>query len=325
MIVVGYGMNESFEGEKGLPEFEKGLNRLLDTLAETKARLVLLSPTRHGDLGRPLPDPTRHNSDLERLRGSDVRPLGPAGGGAWPSRRSPATPRVSRAATTGMMTDDGLHFTPLGYWHAAEAVAAGLGVPPRGPSAWAVEIDRAGKVLVARQVKVDDVEADDEAIRFKAADPDLPRPLAPGFGPPRPPRVGTSPSTPADDRGAFPPACTLRFRGLRPGKYVLKIDGKAVATIPGGDPIVYLYRDPDGDRSERLRAAINAKNRLYFYRWRPQNETYLFGFRKHEQGQNAREIPLFDPLVEAKEKEIAKLKLPTAHSYELIREGGAEK
>ena len=70
---------------------------------------------------------------------------------------------------------------------------------------------------------------------------------------------------------------------------------------------------------EKLREAIIEKNRLYFHRWRPQNETYLFGFRKHEQGQNAREIPLFDPLVEAKEKEIAKLRRPVPHTYQLDR------
>ncbi|MBY0230442.1 MAG: SGNH/GDSL hydrolase family protein [Gemmataceae bacterium] len=57
----------------------------------------------------------------------------------------------------------------------------------------------------------------------------------------------------------------------------------------------------------KLRAAIVKKNELYFHRWRPQNETYLFGFRKHEQGNNGIEIPKFDPLVEAKEKEIAEL------------------
>ena len=57
-----------------------------------------------------------------------------------------------------------------------------------------------------------------------------------------------------------------------------------------------------------LTKAILEKNRLFFYRWRPQNETYLFGFRKHEQGNNGVEIPMFDPLVTGKEKEIAKLR-----------------
>jgi lysophospholipase L1-like esterase len=64
---------------------------------------------------------------------------------------------------------------------------------------------------------------------------------------------------------------------------------------------------PAFDGKDPLLAAIVAKNRLYFYRWRPQNETYLFGHRKHEQGNNAVEVPQFDPLVAAKEREIAAL------------------
>jgi lysophospholipase L1-like esterase len=77
-----------------------------------------------------------------------------------------------------------------------------------------------------------------------------------------------------------------------------------------------LILNADLEQAEKLRQAIVAKNRLYFYRWRPENETYLFGFRKHEQGQNAREIPQFDPLIAEKEKEIAKLRVPMPHTYE---------
>ncbi len=93
-------------------------------------------------------------------------------------------------------------------------------------------------------------------------------------------------------------------------------------TVPKGLDSIDLCLVPDGGpdaaQSERLRRVINAKNELYFHRWRPQNETYLFGFRKHEQGNNAREIPLFDPLVAAKEAEIARLRAPAAHTYEII-------
>lgn len=70
--------------------------------------------------------------------------------------------------------------------------------------------------------------------------------------------------------------------------------------------------------SEELRRAIVEKNNLFFNRWRPQNETYLFGFRKHEQGQNAKEIPQFDPLIEQKEKEIAQLRKAKARVYEIV-------
>ena len=82
-----------------------------------------------------------------------------------------------------------------------------------------------------------------------------------------------------------------------------------------------MIREPD----ERLRRAVIHKNDLFFHRWRPANSTYLFGFRKHEQGNNAAEIPLFDPLVEEKEKEIARLKVPVKHVYEFIREGEGAK
>lgn len=66
--------------------------------------------------------------------------------------------------------------------------------------------------------------------------------------------------------------------------------------------------EPRPVHGDRLRETINAKNRLYFHQWRPANETYLHLFRKHEQGNNAAELPLFEPLVKAKEMEIEVLR-----------------
>ncbi|MCA9099233.1 MAG: hypothetical protein KDA36_12645 [Planctomycetaceae bacterium] len=60
------------------------------------------------------------------------------------------------------------------------------------------------------------------------------------------------------------------------------------------------------DSVENLRLAIIDKNRLFFHRWRPQNITYLFLFRKHEQGNNAVEVAQFDPFVDKAEESIAK-------------------
>ena len=79
---------------------------------------------------------------------------------------------------------------------------------------------------------------------------------------------------------------------------------------------------PTSTRSSDSRTTINRKNLLFFHRWRPQNITYLFGFRKHEQGKNAIEIPRFDPLVAEQEQEIARLRKPVAHAYELVRAEG---
>jgi lysophospholipase L1-like esterase len=66
--------------------------------------------------------------------------------------------------------------------------------------------------------------------------------------------------------------------------------------------------EPRPQHASRLRETITEKNRLYFHEWRPANETYLHLFRKHEQGNNAAELPLFEPLVKAKELEIEVLR-----------------
>jgi hypothetical protein len=75
---------------------------------------------------------------------------------------------------------------------------------------------------------------------------------------------------------------------------------KALGVPPGGDL--------PPEKFERLRKLVVAKNAEYFNYWRPQNDTYILGYRKKEQGKNAVELPQFLPIVEAKEREIAAAK-----------------
>lgn len=65
------------------------------------------------------------------------------------------------------------------------------------------------------------------------------------------------------------------------------------------------------EHARKLREATVAKNKLFFFRWRPANETYLRLFRKHEQGNNVKELPMFDPLIADAEKQIEALKKTT--------------
>ena len=65
---------------------------------------------------------------------------------------------------------------------------------------------------------------------------------------------------------------------------------------------------PRPGRTSALRELIREKNELFLHRHRPQNETYLRGFRAHEQGANAAEIAEFGPLVAAKDAEIQTLR-----------------
>jgi lysophospholipase L1-like esterase len=101
----------------------------------------------------------------------------------------------------------------------------------------------------------------------------------------------------------------LAYAKSNPGRH---FTGNAIHPTPAGfafagEQIARRLGLPErswDDRAEKVRRLTVEKNRLYFHRWRPENETYIFGFRKKEQGRNAVEIPQFDPLVAAKEAEI---------------------
>jgi lysophospholipase L1-like esterase len=298
VIIVGYGANEAFAGEAGLSRFRAGLSTLLDTLAPTKARIVLLSPLRQEDLGRPLPDPAEQNRNL-RLYREVLREVADQRG----NRLVDLYDLLGNGAKATPLTDNGIHLSAHGYWRAAAAVEQGLGLAPRR---WRIDIEQDGKTSAVDGAKVAGVET--APLRFQVTDAVLPVPPMPKDAPART-------ALPGAER-------ILRVRGLAPGTYALHIDGKpvAVASAAGWAAGVSVTRGPDFDQVERLRETIIEKNRLYFHRWRPQNVTYLYGFRKHEQGQNAREIPQFDPLIAELEAKIAKLRVPVAHHYELVLE-----
>jgi lysophospholipase L1-like esterase len=279
VIIIGYGGNEAFAGPESLPKFEKGFNTLLDTFGPAKARIVLLGPPPQEDLPRPLPDPAEQNKNL-RLYSNAIKEAA--------KKRELAFVDLyelfGEAAKTpgGHLTEDELHLTAQGYYRTAESLMRGF----RSSTAGGEEkFDKTG------------------ASSFKITLAKLPAPMPPSE---------TSPEV------QYHTNCELRVSDLK-GKYSLFIDGKEVQTATGEEweAGVLIKSGPDVEQAEKLRLAIIEKNRLYFHRWRPQNETYLFGFRKAEQGKNSVEIPQFDPLVVKQEEEIAKLRVPAAHLYEL--------
>src|SRR6202000_2103931 len=52
-------------------------------------------------------------------------------------------------------------------------------------------------------------------------------------------------------------------------------------------PPVDSTAKPESDQVEKLRKLIVAKNVDFFNYWRPENDTYILGYRKGEQGRNA--------------------------------------
>ena len=190
VLIFCYGQVESFPGSKGVPPFEAQYGKLLDAVADTKARVVLIAPPPFEDV-KPMTGAAAKNANL-KLYVAATKALAEKRKLQFVDWFSYSDPKETKP-----LTENGVHMAAAGYAETAKRI--------------------------------------------------YPMPLS-------------------------------------------HADTETVATV------------------DRLRAKIVAKNELFFYRWRPQNETYLFGFRKHEQGRNGKEIPQFDPLVAAAEKDIAELR-----------------
>ena len=78
---------------------------------------------------------------------------------------------------------------------------------------------------------------------------------------------------------------------------------------------------PDLDKAETLRQTVIAKNEQFFNQWRPQNTTYLFGFRKHEQGNNAVETEQIDPFLTKLDAQIHDLAMGKPAGEAVIKPG----
>jgi lysophospholipase L1-like esterase len=282
VIFVAYGMSESFAGPGGVDPFVVQLDKMLDMLSRTQARMVLLSPIRHEDLGRPLPDPAAHNRDL-RLYVDAVAKVAARRGfdyvNLFDLAGSPDQP----------MTQNGIHLNDRGYRAATWAIERSLGL---SPTAWEVRcIDANGKAL-GRGTTLSSIKTAADGLSFTALDSTLPD----------------------GER-------SLAVYKLKPGRYALKIDGAVVASAPAEEweKGVPISKGPEFVQLEKLRGLIGEKNTHYFHYWRPQNDTYIFGFRRKEQGHLTAEFPKYPPILNEKDAEIAKLRVPVSHTYSLER------
>lgn len=307
VVFLGYGMSASFNGQSGIQTFADQMGRLIDGIQKQSTpktvRFAIWSPITHEDLGRPLPDPESHNRQLaaytEALRAlANSRHIPFLD--LFQSFRHP-----KGAPTTPAWTDNGIHPNELGYRVLAEEV--GKWMQYFEPS-WAFETQNSranagGDSKGMSRISTSQERKTPTGYAFTGTPIQLPLP-------PSQTLKGVSPV----------PAPRIQVGGLTGKHYVLRIDGKDILTASASDWAkgVPLTKGPFMDQAAELQAAILKKNELVFNRWRPENSTYLFLFRKHEQGQNAKEIPQFDPLIAEQEARIEKLKISPSYQFELV-------
>lgn len=300
LIIVCYGFNESFAGEAGIPKFREGLKRLKDMLAENKVRLVFVAPPEMEFREGPFPNPVQNNQNLALYRDA-IQEFARVEGVPFADWLESVIPPAGQnpIGEAEALTDNGLHLTDRGYWRTSGTLAGLTGTQPEPAN---VEIDLASKKINGPLITTD-VEWSPTGVKFRGTFERLPACMTLDF-------PGSPISRPQ----------VIRLSSLEVDKdYRLVIDGAVVATGKGEAWAngLSLSEDPALKQVEELRQVVLRKNELFFHRWRPQNVTYLFGFRKHEQGQNAREVAEFEPLVQKQDELIDQLKRPRGHQFEL--------
>lgn len=299
VVILHYGHNESDRGPDGRAAFRQQLMQMIHDFQGLNARVILLSPLPQQAAAVSalrLPSPNRRNEQIAAYR-DVVRDV--AGELQLPYIDVFNTWLVRAHDRTGpsAWTTDGIQLTEAAYRELGQQIVAGLGagfVPAKA------QLFTGDRPPVVTNCSSSRLKPRKDGYSFELMLNQLPL-----GGPPQ-----------------------LSVHGLPAGKYQLRIDGEAdvdgqalpTLTAAEWQQGVSLAVSRDQAQLDRVHARILDKNMLFFHRWRPQNVTYLFGFRKHEQGNNAVEIPQFDPLILQAEMDIWPTRLPTSRTYELVRQ-----
>ena len=312
VAIIGYGMASSLDGST-MEQFRSDYQRLVEHIKvsagkKNPLRLVFVSPIAHEDVGGKLPSGEAHNKALEEYR-EVIGDLSKEHEAwfvdlYWHLKRR-------KGAATPLLTTDGIHLNDYGYWVMASAAELSFnwmetnfrfGIMDNGTErSGGYGIKLANILRTANEVTLDG--------QFDG--------LPPYFAREKKSKLFTRQTA----------IGRIQFLGLPEGLYTLAADDVEIYTgdakeWSGG---AFIDAGPDIDQAEELRRLIREKNELFFHRSRPQNQAYLWGFRKHEQGNNFKEVPMFEPLIRQKEEEIFALNKTVQRKYKLIPADNWEK
>lgn len=284
VIFLNYGANEAFNGPEYLSTFLGQYEKLINELKSDGAQVVLIGPLPLWERPQPLPTPTTFNQHrlayseaigklAEKLSVRFVDSM---------ELLSGTIPFGRHGVGTNAFTQDGVTLTDMGNLYVAQVLFQSLFTARLRSNGVVVESSTSVRPLSQRR------------------DKDLPAPEI------------TTEATPDGIQIAF----DMRTSGYGNGLLVVELHPDF-----GGDSHVFLVNGEEpvllpGNRKraaiislvDPLRKAIVEKNMMYFHQWRPQNITYLFLFRKHEQGNNAKDVDEFRQLVAKQERQIFGMK-----------------
>ena len=292
-VLVAYGMNEAFDKNLSIDTFKQQMGRLLDDLSKANYRVTLLLPpaleaaekdVRLVNYKERYPQIVKALTDI----GSDRK-----------------LPTVAMPMIKSGWTSNGIHLNAAGYSEysrqlANVLVSAECQLELNENAVITLAVNNANQqqpIALGDKWNLQAIESSNAGEwRWKEFAPCLPLPLR-STGELMPVDMGPDLST------------KVVVEGLAEGEYVLEISGEEVAKASAREWAKGIGCSAPGlqHQTEKLRRLLHRKNDLFFHHYRPQNETYLFLFRKHEQGNNAVEIDQFPPLMAPLETEASGL------------------
>ncbi len=194
IVIIGYGSNVAFAGQKGLEDFERGLDSLLEKLKPTGTRVVLLSPPPRdssapftgnlADQNRWIAKVSDHLSATAKKRNLRFIDLF----NDWPKDAK-------------SFADNGIHLNEFGYRIMGRLIADDLIPVARD---WNVSLVKDGQVASETGARSSSIVGTKYGMRWRVRDELLPSTL-------------------------LQATRTLSIAGLESGTYSLDVDGRRVA------------------------------------------------------------------------------------------------
>ncbi len=320
VAMICYGQNEALTAGLTPEQYSEQLGRLLDELTASGIACVLVSPHELLPAAPPIPSPSRFNSRIKvysettgsvaQSRGllfvdvfsgftKQLRDIDYAINSCYKLPPEVEEKRGDSDSSSNWiyhsLAENGMHFTDYGYACASLVFRDRLlNIPANLP---VVEVDGSAKTVTSSDAEIRNVKwnpDDATMVSFEVQEKMLSAlPLVISAGAASAKDVSLNGAVISQGDASQ----ELRQRSFLAAKNSQFKQGRTFATEVN-------------PQYEAMRRLLLKKNELYFHRWRPQNITYLFGFRKHEQGNNAADIAKFDPFIQDLEKQIHELQQP---------------
>lgn len=301
VVFVHYGFSEATDDGWNDQRFDKGLRRLVTDLKPLSYRLILLQSP-------PIPAGTRFP---ETRRDRCNQKIGRFNQIIKQIADSEGLKVLQLPEWTQEMSDDGIQLHAAGYQAFASRFASLLapGKSQDLPGELRIDLMGDGNVSVGDwSLQMIDRDATNGKWRLEEAFTALPE--------------RSLDQATADGRSVRQNR-RLIVTGLPPGKYQWTLEGDVIAAGSAKEWAEGIEVSGVGADRQRLALQKTAKEKdtLFMHQYRPQNETYLFLFRKHEQGNNAGEVAAFEKLTRQWDARIQELSKPKRYTWEWTRIG----